>query len=104
MSFEIKQHLSPRVVFVKNSIELCLFRIYNFTMLDFRRRFGLYDILTQLIQLSNLNLPVQLKFWDFTFPSVVLTPFYTEDETSWLRNTVNCTLDRLLHLTYVTRG
>ena len=30
---------------------------------------------------------IQLKFRDFTVPCIVLTPFHTDDEASWLRNT-----------------
>ena len=38
-------------------------------------------------KLAYLNFPVQLKFRDFTVPYIVLTPFHTDDEASWLRNT-----------------
>ena len=48
-----------------------------------------------------MNFPVQLKFRDFTVPCVVLTPFHTDDEASWLRNT-ECTRDELLRLACVT--
>ena len=34
-----------------------------------------------------VNFPVQLKFRDFTVPCIALTPFHTDDEASWLRNT-----------------
>ena len=38
-------------------------------------------------KLVYLNFPLQLKFRGFTVPCIVLTPFYTDDEASWLLNT-----------------
>ena len=39
------------------------------------------------IIIAYVNFPVHLKFRDFTVPCIVLTPFHTDDEASWLRNT-----------------
>ena len=41
----------------------------------------------QIAKLANLNFPVQSKLGGFTVPCIVLTPFYNDDESSWLRNT-----------------
>ena len=38
-------------------------------------------------KLAYVNFPVQLEFRGFTVPCIVLTPFHTDDEASWLRNT-----------------
>ena len=37
-----------------------------------------------ITKLANVNFPVQLKFESFTFPYIVLIPFYTDDEVSWM--------------------
>ena len=52
-------------------------------------------------KLADLKFPVQLKLRGFTVPCIVLTPFYTDDEASWLRNT-DLHRDGLLRLTCVT--
>ena len=36
---------------------------------------------------KNANMSIQSYFTDFTVPCIVLTPFHTDDEASWLRNT-----------------
>ena len=38
-------------------------------------------------KLACANFPVLLKCWGFTVPCILLTPFCTDDEASWLRNT-----------------
>ena len=38
-------------------------------------------------KIAYVNFPVHLKFRGFMVPCIVLTPFYTDDEVSWLRNT-----------------
>ena len=46
--------------------------------------FGLQIPITKL---AYLNFPVQLKFQGFTVPCIVLKPFYTDHEASWLQKT-----------------
>ena len=43
--------------------------------------------LRTLVSASLFKLANTAKAWDFTVPSVVLTPFFTDEEASWLRNT-----------------
>ena len=38
-------------------------------------------------KIAYLNFPVQLKLKSFTVSCIMFTPFYTNDEVSWLRNT-----------------
>ena len=45
------------------------------------------DLLIPITKLAYVNFPIQLKFWGFMVPCIVLTPFYTDNEASWLRNT-----------------
>ena len=54
-----------------------------------------------ITKLAYVNFPVQLEFEGFTVPCIVLTPFHTDDEASWLQNT-ELHHDGLLRLTCVT--
>ena len=56
-------------------------------MLKFRKSFSLAGLPMPFTKLVFMNFPVQLKFSSFTIPCIVLTSFYTDDETSCLRNT-----------------
>ena len=38
-------------------------------------------------KLACLNFSIHLKLRGYAVPSIVLTPFYTDDEVSWLWNT-----------------
>ena len=40
-----------------------------------------------IAKLAYVNFPIQLKFWGFTVPCIVLTPSYTDDEASSFQNT-----------------
>ena len=53
-------------------------------MLKLEEGLGLSIPITELVY---VNFPVHLEFRDYTVPCIVLTPFYTDDEASWLRNT-----------------
>ena len=78
MSFGIKRNSSPGQYLGK--FGLTLFANYRYA--EIRRRFRPTDT-----DYRYLNFPVQLRFRDFTVPCIVLTPFHTDDEASWLRNT-----------------
>ena len=54
-----------------------------------------------ITELTELNFPIQSKFWGFAVPCNVLTPSYANDEAGWLRNT-ELHGDWLLCLTCVT--
>ena len=79
-------------------------QFYNFNLIQFylliieklKLEEGL-GLLIPITELAYVNFPVQLKFWGFTVPCIVLTLFYTDDENSWLE-TQNCTCDGLLRL------
>ena len=53
-------------------------------MLKLEESLGLPISITKL---TYVNFPVQLKFHGSTVPRIALTPFHTDDEASWLRNT-----------------
>ena len=70
-------------------LAICNFNLIQFYLLIIEKlklEEGL-GLLIPITELAYVNFPVQLKFWGFTVPCIVLTLFYTDDENSWLRNT-----------------
>ena len=82
MSFGIKRNLSPGQYLGKFGSTL----FANYRYAEIRRRIRPTDT-DYRYQLAYVNFPVQLKFRGFTVSYIMLTPFLTDDEASWLRNT-----------------
>ena len=82
MSFGIKRNSSPGQYLDKFGSTLFV----NYRYAEFGRRFRPTDT-DYRYWLAYKKFSVQLKFRGFTVPCIVLTPFHTDNEASWLRNT-----------------